>query len=121
MFCHRYFTGTCAWSNSRVGSSWDNIAPLVRAAVKPRGETATASIRDDKVNQGESLINVVNRNKPKVLTDLIQWAMEPHRRTTLRSATPICLYPIAKAKQNCPGSLPPAEKISLSCYFLRIS
>src|SRR5258708_5673304 len=26
MFCHRYPTKTCAWSNLGVGSSWDNEA-----------------------------------------------------------------------------------------------
>ncbi len=26
MFCHRYPTRTCAWSNPGVGSSWDNEA-----------------------------------------------------------------------------------------------
>ena len=45
MCCHRYPTRTCPWSNSRVGSFWDNEASPERVVINPRGEIATASIK----------------------------------------------------------------------------
>ena len=35
MFCHRYPTKTCAWSNSRVGSFWDKVASPERVVINP--------------------------------------------------------------------------------------
>jgi hypothetical protein len=79
MCCRRYPTKACGWSNPAVRSPWDNVASLLWSGdlfVKSGRDCQHHGGRelgsDGKANSCEPLINVVMKDKPKVLTGLDQ-------------------------------------------------
>jgi hypothetical protein len=81
VFCHRYPTGACVAGNGEVRSLRDNVAasnrdgnPIVRSGCDCQHQGGQELGSNGKVNLGESLINVVSVDKPKVLTGLSQKA-----------------------------------------------
>ncbi len=86
MFCHQYPTGTCGWSNPTVRE-----LPGQRS-LAPGGGHRPARRDDDcqhhggrelgsmgRANTGESPINVVTVDKPKMLKGLNQKVRGRHR------------------------------------------
>ena len=77
VFCHQYPTRACVAGNGGVRSLWDNVAssekdgnPIVRTGCDCQHRGGRELGLNGKVNIGESLINVVITNKPKVLIGL---------------------------------------------------
>jgi hypothetical protein len=74
MFCHRYPTETCGWSNLAVRSSRDNVASPTRRRLNRKGRSRLPAPRRSGARVGgmantcEPLINVVKTVQPKVLT-----------------------------------------------------
>ena len=82
MSCHQSPTRTRVTGNGKVRSSWDNVASPHeggRRIVRRRGDCKHQCGRElgagRTVNICEPLINVVSRNKPKMLTGLNQNGM----------------------------------------------
>jgi len=112
MFCHQYPTSACVTSDGGVRSGWDNVASSTldgHGSASGRGDRQHHGGRElgwrSMVNTSESLINVVNANKRKVLNS-------PEKAQTLGpkgkwSGTGAPNSPVA-------DDAPPAEKRDLT-------
>ena len=81
VFCNRYSTEACVTGNGGVRSPWNNVASsgrdgnlITRSGCDCQHRGGWELELDGMVNRGESLINVVTNNKPKVLIGLSQKA-----------------------------------------------
>lgn len=105
MCCHQYPTKACGWSNPAVRSPWDNVASLTKSGdcfAKSRHDCQHQSGRElgsgGRVNRCEPPINVVMKNKPKVLTGLDQNGTGPVQGL----ATLLPQLQRSPAKRRCP-------------------